>query len=184
MNNYVELAGVDGSHQIAAHPPEDSSCLAGCPPQPASAAVRARLQSRRRLSQRAGIPIGERVRSQMWSSAEQVAKPFMIKGGVTGRVGDDQHRGAPLGTLADLADPGIDDVDHQIEQFGSVDHIVVEPHRTDTELFGDLANRQAIEAVRVGKPDRHSGEEHLAGPLPQAIGLPFEWVCGGYYRVG
>ena len=98
----------------------------------------------------------------MWPSAEQVGEPLMVKGGVTGRVDDGQDRGAPLGVLAGLGDLGIDGVDHQIEQFGSVDYVVVEPHRTDTELFGDLANRQSVEAVRVGKPDRRSGDLRAA----------------------
>ena len=39
----------------------------------------------------------------------------MIKGGVAGRVGDGQYRGAPLGVPAGLGDPGVDGVDHQIE---------------------------------------------------------------------
>jgi hypothetical protein len=65
----------------------------------------------------------------------------MIKSCIAGPVDDGQYRGAPLGVLAGLGDLGIHGVDHQIEQFGSVEHVVVEPHRADTELFGDLAYR-------------------------------------------
>jgi dTDP-4-dehydrorhamnose 3,5-epimerase len=47
---------------------------------------------------------GERMRPQVWPSAEQVGAPLMIKGGVTGPVNDGQDRGTPLGVLAGFGD--------------------------------------------------------------------------------
>jgi hypothetical protein len=106
----------------------------------------------------------------------------MFEGGDPGHVGDGQDRGTPIGLPAGLGDPGIDSVDHQIEQLRSVDHVIVEPHRTDAELIGELANRQSIEAVLISHPDRRSGDlpavqrhrrrpRSRFGPLPDGFPL-------------
>src|SRR6185503_7892484 len=51
-----------------------------------------------------------------------------------------------------------DDVDHPIDQLLLVGYVVVERHRGDAELVGELAHRQPLDAMAVG--ERHCRLQH------------------------
>src|SRR6266849_7128166 len=74
------------------------------------------------------------------------------------------------GRYIDLAE---DDIDHPIQDVFLVPHMVVERHRLDPEVLGDLAHAERPEAAFVGEVD---------GSLEHP--LPAQWSTGLGGRVG
>jgi hypothetical protein len=80
--------------------------------------------------------------------------------------------GLPVAAGGGRLDLGEDQVDHAVEQVAAVGHVVVQRHRLDAELLGQLAHRQLLDAARVGQRDR--GAQHALtaerGALPRSVG--------------
>ena len=76
----------------------------------------------------------------------------------TARVRSSAFQSPPAGGRLDLAE---DDVDHPVEEVVLVGDVVVERHRLDAELLGELAHRELLRPALVGQRDR--GAQH---PLP------------------
>ena len=76
----------------------------------------------------------------------------------------------------DLAE---DDVDHPVDQLHLVGHVVVERHRGDAQLVGELAHRQRLEPVTIG--ERHG---RLAGRAPCSAALGSRWLVRSSFSAG
>jgi hypothetical protein len=86
---------------------------------------------------------------------------------LAGREGAAAHRGLPVDLERGRLDLTEDDVDHPVDQLDLVGHVVVERHRRDAQLVGELAHRQRLEPVAVG--EGHGGLEDA---------LSAEWGSG------
>ena len=62
--------------------------------------------------------------------------------------------GLPVAAGGGRLDLAEDEVDHPVEEVVLVGDVVVERHRLDAELLGELAHRQLLGAALVGQRDR------------------------------
>jgi hypothetical protein len=70
------------------------------------------------------------------------------------------HRLPPLVASARCRELEVHDVEHGVEQVALVLHVVVERHRLDAQLGGELAHAQGFQPADVGERD---GDVH--GPV-------------------
>jgi hypothetical protein len=78
----------------------------------------------------------------------------MPRDGVAGcRGGQDPcaDRALPAGAGGGRIDLGDDEVDHAVEQLIPAGYVLVEGHRDDGQLFGQLAHAQGFDACCVGQ---------------------------------
>ena len=79
--------------------------------------------------------------------------------------------GLPVAAGQGRLDLAEDDVDHPVEEVVLVGDVVVERHRLDPELLGELAHRQLLRPALVGQGDR--GAQHALSaerrPSPRGV---------------
>jgi hypothetical protein len=99
-----------------------------------------------------GFSAGQRVRPELGPPAEQVGEPFVLVGGLPDVFGKGAQHLSP--TVSGRPDLGVDRIDHQVEQLLLGGDVAVQPHRSDVQRRGDLAQRHRVQAVRIGELDR------------------------------
>jgi len=95
----------------------------------------------------------------------------------TGRDGALEQFGLPVPVRGGWVDLAEDDVDHPVEEVRLVGDVVVERHRLDFELLGELAHRQLLGPALVGQDDRRTQDAVSVERHPFARG---RLGCRGY----
>jgi EmrB/QacA subfamily drug resistance transporter len=91
----------------------------------------------------------------------QAHGPAMTVQHIAGRQRPPAHRGLPVDIGRGQLDLTENDVDHAVEEFLLVGHVVVQGHRAGPEPIGEFPHRQRLEPVTDGEFD--GGVQH---PLP------------------
>ena len=84
----------------------------------------------------------------------EAGRPGMAGEDIVGRDRPATHRLLPVVYVESQVDLARDELDHAVEDVVLVGHVVVQRHRLDAELLGELAHAERLDPTLVGKVDR------------------------------
>jgi hypothetical protein len=119
------------------------------------------LDREARLAQAAQHRFVQRVarRARVGPSLHQPVRPRVAAQRLAGRGRAPPLRGAPLDAGLRRLDLLEDEVEQPVDQIVLARHVVVERHRLDADLLGELAHAEPLDAVGVGQFER--GVQHF-----------------------
>jgi hypothetical protein len=97
-------------------------------------------------------------RARAHAALHEADRPAVTVERLAGGDGPPAHRRLPVELERRRLDLTEHDVDHPVDELLLVGNVVVEGHRACSELLGELAHGQRLEAVAIG--ERHGGLQH------------------------